>query len=78
MDIEVEPGGELTAATTVAEWRAVCDLRGTEALGPMLNQLCGVEFTPVQWWETLEPEGERTLGDLARAVARHGLRAANA
>jgi hypothetical protein len=68
-DPEVDRGATLTAATTVAEWRLICDLVGTRRLGGTLDGLFGTRLGNAGWRRLLEPERERTLGALCAATA---------
>ena len=72
----VAPGEELSADTTVAEWRDTANLVDWRPLGRAMNALWGVERTDAEWSATLRPEKTRTVGDLCRFIADHAGRPA--
>lgn len=69
VDPEVDAGFELQASTTIADWRETCDLVRPALLVPALNGWFDMSATSAEWRSILEPQHERTLGDLAAFVA---------
>ena len=69
IDPEVDEGEELRADTTVEEWRFICDLVSVGRLAPVMDQWMGTAYGTGAWRAALEPEGERTLGELAAFTA---------
>jgi len=70
-DPEVDSGVELTAQTTIADWRNACDLISARRLAKAMNEWFGCRRPVEEWQAVLEPEHTRTLGDLARFAAPH-------
>lgn len=73
-DPEAEPHVELTFDTTVAEWRSACDLLEWRRLGRGLDFTWGMGCSDAAWQAVLEPEDERTLGDVCEFIARSASR----
>ena len=69
IDPEVDSGETLLPETTIAEWRSICDLVSTRRLSSIMHEWFEVVRPLSEWEGILEPEDERTLGDLARFVA---------
>lgn len=71
IDPEVEGDAVLTAETTIADWRAACDLVSARRLAGVMNDWFQCERSTHEWLSVLEPEETRTLGGLARFAAPH-------
>jgi hypothetical protein len=69
VDPDVDTGETLDPATTIDEWRLICDLVGTRQLAHVLNKWLEMEEPVTAWHRVLNPEKTRTLGDLAAFVA---------
>jgi hypothetical protein len=69
LDPEVDSGTILRPETTIAEWRSICDLVSPWRLSNMMHSWFDVARPASEWKAILEPEGERTLADLARFAA---------
>lgn len=59
----------LTFETTIFDWRDICDLVETNELWKYLNYYFHLQASRETWKEILEPEDQRTLGDLCRFVS---------
>jgi hypothetical protein len=68
-DPEADKDAILSMATTVAEWRAGCDLVGWKLLGHAHNEIWGVQITDADWQAVLEPAHERQLADVCKLIA---------
>lgn len=62
---------ELTFDTTVLEWRDICDLLDTTELWKYLNSYFRLSVDREIWLTQLEPEDEKTLGELCRFISIH-------
>jgi hypothetical protein len=62
---------ELNFDTTILEWREICDLVDTTALWKYLNYYFRLTLDWESWVNVLEPEYERTLGDLSNFIATY-------
>lgn len=71
LDPEADSDTKLSFETTVAEWRAACDLVGWKKLWPGLNTLFGTTLSEGQWQEILEPADTKTLRGLCEFLAKH-------
>jgi hypothetical protein len=71
LDPEVDEGQTLNEATTIREWREICDLVPATRLANGMNDWFGTALPSSEWRRTLEPESARTLGDLASLSATH-------
>ncbi|OQP46212.1 hypothetical protein [Niastella populi] len=60
---------ELTFETTILEWRDICDLVDTSKLWKYLNYYFRMTADEEAWMNILEPEDEKTLGDLCNFIA---------
>ena len=69
LDPEVDSGAVLRPDTTIDEWRSICDLVSTGRLAATMGKWFQVARPASEWDAILEPEDERTLGDLARFAA---------
>jgi hypothetical protein len=74
LDPEAERGLDLTLDSTVADWRASCDLLPTRKLGPALNDWFGVSFSGAEWAEVLEPGQSKTLRGVSELIATQASR----
>lgn len=71
----VEPGVDLTFATTIAEWQSACDLiGGWRTLGRILNGMWDLDQPDEAWRSVLKPAGQRTLRDLCEFIASGAVR----
>jgi hypothetical protein len=68
-DPEVEPGEALSFDTTVAEWRAICDLARWRKLGRCQNEWWDINCTDAEWDAVLNPASKRTLRDVCQLIA---------
>jgi hypothetical protein len=73
-DPEADPDAVLTAESTVAEWRAACDLLGWRELGRAHNQVWGIACSDAEWREVLEPASRRQLGGVCHLIAERTIR----
>jgi hypothetical protein len=69
IDPEVSEGEVLTATTTIAEWRSVCDLVSVRRLASALPAWFDLSASSAECLGVLTPERDRTLGDLSAFVA---------
>jgi hypothetical protein len=60
---------DLTFETTISDWQDICDLVDTSELFKYLNYYFHLEASRETWMDILEPEEEKTLGDLCNFVA---------
>jgi|SRR5579862_1437327 len=74
-DPETDANVVLTMDTTVAQWRAACDLVAWRPLGRALNDCWAIHFTDEQWKSVLTPPGRRTLRDVCNQIASTASRA---
>ncbi len=74
VDPEAEPGVELSLDTTVAEWRAACDLLGTKRLAKALNEDWELTIPAAQWSAVLEPPKSRKLRGVCELIASQARR----
>ena len=62
---------DLSFDTTILEWREICDLVDTTALWKYLNYYFRLTLDWELWVNILEPEYERTLGELSNFIATY-------
>jgi hypothetical protein len=62
---------ELTFNTNILEWRDICDLVDTTELWKYLNFYFRLAIDREVWLTQLEPEDEKTLGDLCHFISSH-------
>lgn len=70
-DPEADPDASLSFASTVAEWRAACDLLGWQELGRAYNQLWSINVPDSEWQSALEPAHKKRLEDVCALIARY-------
>jgi hypothetical protein len=68
-DPEADPDAVLTFESTVADWRAACDLLGWRELGRAHNQLWDIACSDAEWREVLERADRRPLAGVCRLIA---------
>lgn len=69
VDPDVDDGEILDPATKVADWRMICDLVAVRRLAPLFKMVFDINLTARELVSVLEPEGKRTLGQLADWLA---------
>jgi hypothetical protein len=62
---------KLTSDTTILEWRDICDLLDTSELWKYLNFYFRLNIERAVWLTQLEPEDEKTLGELCHFISIH-------
>ncbi len=73
-DPEADPDASLSFDSTVAEWRAACDLLGWRELGRAHNQLWDINLPDAEWQAVLKPAHEKRLGGVCEMIARNARR----
>ena len=71
LDDLVLSGQELDFNTTILEWRDICDLVDTDDLWKYLNFYFRLDVDKDSWLTQLEPEDEKTIGDLCEFISLH-------
>lgn len=71
VDDIVLKGQELVFETTISDWRDICDLVDTSQLWKYLDDYFHLRADRDTWMTVLEPEDEKTLGDLCNFIADH-------
>lgn len=69
IDDVVVQNEELTFETTISEWRDMEDLLDFIGLGKYLNDYFHLSVDAAVWEAVLEPDDDRTLGDLCNFIA---------
>ncbi len=69
LDDIVLKGQGLTLKTTILDWRDICDLVDTTELWKYLDQYFHMAGDRELWMTILEPQDEKTLGDLCNFIA---------
>jgi hypothetical protein len=64
-------GQELSFDTTVGDWRDICDLVDTTELWKYLNFYFRTKIDRETWLTQLEPEDEKTLGELCNFISAY-------
>lgn len=67
-DPEADPKTRLTLETTIAQWRAACDLVGWRQLATSLNEYWQTDIPLECWKAVLEPAEKRQLRDLCELL----------
>jgi hypothetical protein len=68
-DPAADPDIALTFDTTVADWRAACDLVGWRSLAHSMNDWWHIQRSDEEWRAVLEPASERRLRDVCEFIA---------
>jgi hypothetical protein len=71
-DPETEPGHDLSFNTTVAEWRAMSDLRPWKPVAAALAAQYRISQPIEAWASVLEPASIRTLAGVTGFISRFG------
>jgi hypothetical protein len=73
-DPEADRDTVLSLDTTIADWRAACDLVGWCELGRAHNEVWGITCSDAEWRAALEPADQKRLADVCQLIAAHAVR----